>query len=46
MKLWSIAKQFLAALLLITALLLAFFWIASYRAERSFERTQIEMEKI
>jgi len=41
MKLWAVAKWFLIVALIIVVFLLAFFWTASYHAER----TQIEMEK-
>ncbi len=45
MRVWSVAKWFIIVALIIVVFLLAFFWTASYHAERSFERTQIELEK-
>jgi len=38
-------KVFLIGLLIVLVFLIAFLMTASYHAERSFERTQIEMKK-
>jgi len=45
MRGWSVIKAFLIGLLIVIVLLLAFLITAYYRAERSFERTQIELER-
>jgi hypothetical protein len=37
-------KVFLIGLLIVLVFLIAFFFTASYRAERSYERTMIELE--